>query len=118
MFDQDAKLILFTNVPSKSRSSDGSGLPSSKNTQIVMDFSEETIDLYALHQFIADQLLGNDTVRVKSVKSSDTDTDLKLYCNSYWIDGGVSSVIELCNCIASSITIHNCVSHHIIGLAD
>jgi len=58
------------------------------------------------------------TFRVKSVKSSDTDTDLKLYFNSYWIDGGVSSVIELYNCIASSITIHNCVSHHIIGLAD
>merc|ERR1712060_121784 len=55
----------------------------------------------------------------ESVKSWDTDIELKLFCKSYWIqETKVSSVIKLRNCTASINTIHNFLSHGIIGLAD
>jgi hypothetical protein len=72
-FDRDAELLLFTNLPDEVCYAPG--FPRRSLTRINIDFRRGQADLFAVHRFISDKILGMDTVDSSSIVSESMTVD-------------------------------------------
>lgn len=72
-FDRDAELLLFTNLPDEVCYAPG--FPRRSLTRIDIDFRRGQADLFAVHRFISEKILGMDTVDSSSILSESMTVD-------------------------------------------